>query len=352
MRTFPPLAPATVAFLLCLGACQPRLSGHTVSRVIPEAVDSSVTAPEPVDSIADPNGQEYGFQTTWMPLEGLVVLEEQPGEDWAAGEPEPIETGTGLGEAATLQDVDTNALSESAKSRLRDTLWVWDGREHVANPVESLHILSLFVPHFGERQRWHGQQGEPALSDSEVNQEIARSGTRFLVGRIADRSEEFPSFKKPRTAPLVLDPSPCGEGYAKVLAAAQALPEYESNQREYQESGGEGDWWEGSLVSKAFGFTDGSGREFLWLSHFGGDECSQDAWSQTTLWSVSDSTEPELLFQTTPHLTPLMAIDADGDGSPEFYLSEFPTRRLVVRKFGEAYREGESWSYAYHDCGC
>lgn len=351
MRTFPPLAPAAVAFLLCLGACRSP-SRTATGPVLPETIDTVAMPPQDPDSASAQEPEEYGFQTTWMPLEGLVVLEEQPSEDWASGEPERLETGKELGEAATLQDVDTNALPESARSHLRDTLWVWDGTEHVANPVETLHILSLFVPHFGQRQRWNGQFDEPAMSDSEVNQDIAQSGTRFLVGRIADRSEEFPSFKKPRTAPLVMDPSPSGEPYDKVLAAAQALPEYVTNQSEFEENGGEGNWWEGGSASTSQGFTDSAGREYLWLSHFGGEECSQNAWSQTTLWTVSDSTEPELLFQTSSLLTPLEAIDADGDGSPEFYLSEFPTRRLVVRKFGDAYREGESWSYAYDDCGC
>jgi len=320
------------------------------AEVTPAVVDSTLEVPEVADTAQE--SEEYGFQTTWMPLDGLVVLEEQPDQDWGTGEPEQIGTGTGLGEAATLQEVDTSALSEQARSHLLDTLWSWDGTEHVAHPVESLHILSLFVPHFGQRQRWNGQLGEPAMSDSEITQDIAQSGTRFLVGRISGSSEEFPSFRKPRTAPLLRDPSPSGELFDKVLAAAQALPEYVSNQREFEENGGEGNWWEGGSTSSSQSFTDGSGREFVWLSHFGGEECSPNAWSQTTLWVVTDTTEPELLFQSSSLLTPLMAIDADRDGSPEFYLGEFPTRRLVVRKFGDVYREVESWSYSYQDCGC
>ena len=305
--------------------------------------------------VTPPGTQALDAKPFLLTAEGMV-LDADPSEEWASGAARP-----GARESVALRSVE--------ESRLPPALRAWKGRavrtvsDHGSScetTVSGFTLRAEVVPHFGSVQSWHGQLDTPALTPTQIAQEIwtlAQGGTVLLAqftkpceGLWAlESSRPTPVAKAPEAAPPALE--------AAALKALRALPDYAKIQTDFASyPNSQGPWHEyGEHALRAFVFRNEGEIRLVSIFASAGTGCGDFEGNLGALFSVQPGSARRLVFVTTiPRQDPTSSFDLDGDASLEilFGSAKESDSAWLFRQTPAGPSVTELFGVPFLDCGC
>jgi hypothetical protein len=290
-----------------------------------------------------------------------VVLSQVTEDSWGKGAPALVSADFPV---VVRRDVDVAALPGALARRSgRHVRLVGAAGVVCQGVVGPLSIVGRFVPHFGTRSDWEGKNhdiGEPdaPLSADEIAHEAwnAVGNARVLAAEIISTTGDCKSALFARAAslpaPAVIAAVPAPPALAdKAVLALRRLPSYAAIEQNYRQSssGGPGRWEveDGSTSVTLF---RGKNASYVWVFAYGGEACSDFDAQMASLWKVEGegSAEPSftLVHEGDSDLSPDLATDIDGDGSPELIGHE-----RILRRGHDGYAI-DSLDVPSFDCPC
>ncbi|HYJ10629.1 MAG TPA: nuclear transport factor 2 family protein [Polyangiaceae bacterium] len=210
-------------------------------------------------------------------------------------------------------------------------------RTHVARVVS----LSLAIPHFGQRQQWAGELGEPPTPKPEVARdlvELSGSAGSYLALELAAN----PACTKAQWARAADRPAPqlftrraaTATETTSALAAFERLPVHSANQKRFVAEGGvdaKGPWYRFHDARPSVRVFEVTGRTWTSVSAEAGHGCAEYRGEGWALFETK-ADNLDLASHESHHrsyFAPHIAFDANGDGNPEFLANDL--RLLQVR---------------------
>ena len=218
--------------------------------------------------------------------------------------------------------------------------------------------LAHVIPHFGQIQDWKGEQSSTPMSKTRIALELWElsdaPGGRALGGELWGEGCEGALWARTTDAapPSVYALAKLDEAATdQVHKAFRKLPGHRTFQRQYtRDFGRRGFWDEDERTNRRLiAFEEpGTGEQYIAVSAFaaGCGDFYGEFWalfrkSDGRLALLTDGSAPGALF------FPASALDANGDGQPEF-VSEFDLVELVSGRF----QRTNSVAPPDFDCGC
>lgn len=312
----------------------------------------------------------------------LVVLSAAPDhEHWAKGAPSLASKESPV---VARREVDQSLLPK-AMTRLtgRSMRLVGASGEVCRGTLAEPFLLSRVEPHFGERQRWDGEEQEdgsktPALSDEHVAQiawDLAGDG-KLLVAELVETNGDCRDARFARAADLpalstTAAHRPSASLVAQAMKALSKMPAYEANEKAYRASSQakpSTSWIESQYGDVSlYEFSMGKAT-YVWMSASAGEVCSDFSAQMKVLWKVSGTNakklgfgakgangdpkpqmlelEFEVLYEGEAEFTPEMLVQLPGDAAPSLL-----GRESLLRKDTKVY-EVEELHVPFLDCPC
>lgn len=294
----------------------------------------------------------------------FVVLSAAPeSERWAKGAPSLVAKESPV---VARRDVD-ELLLPKVMTRLvgRTMRVVGTSGEVCRGTVGAPFLMSRVEPHFGERQRWEGEEDDngnktPAFSDERVA-EIAWdmvSDGKLLVAELVGTTGDCQDARFARAADLpglttISARQPAATLAMQALAALRKLPAYEAIEKAYRES---------SQAKPSVAWTESQNADvdmhefstgkatYVWLSASAGETCSEFSGRMNVLWKVSGTNakkyEFEVIYEGEAEFSPEMLVQLPGDNAPSLL-----GRESMLRRDTKGY-EVEELHVPYLDCPC
>lgn len=292
-----------------------------------------------------------------------VVISAEPEDRWSKGVPSLMsKDGAVVMERAVEESLLPKALSSFRGRSMR----VFGASGEVCRGTLSApSLLGRLIPHFGERQRWDGEEDEngnksPALSDDRVA-ELAWDMTtdgKQLVAELVETSGDCQHALFARAADLpelaTIAPRPPATGLAtQAMSAFRALPGYKEMDASYQASKktpSSESWTESQSADVTrIEFATGNAR-YVWISASAGEVCSEFMGRMNVLWKVTGTNAKnftfEVVYQGDADFSPLTLVQIPGDEGPSLV-----GRESILRKDTKGY-DVEDLHVPFLDCPC
>lgn len=251
--------------------------------------------------------------------------------------------------------VASNEVGEASRAWLGREVTVYgtDGAQ-CKGTVKGFEVRVKAEPHFGMRQAWDGEDGQPKASTTQIATQIwqmARDEERFVVGVLDHDCQGTWAAGQALTwtAPATLAPSM----RAAAVKAFQALPQYRELQARFaKESGDSTHAWEtvdGELVVSQVG-------SWLVVSARSGAGCDSFAGTLTGIWQADGEKLGfrGLVDTVSDVLRVHGAVDDNADGVLELLAgpSDFDDQVSIVRVAGKGFQRRALFKTSFWDCGC
>jgi hypothetical protein len=229
-------------------------------------------------------------------------------------------------------------------------------RSHVARVV----TLSLAIPHFGQRQQWAGELGEPPTPKPVIARDLVKlsgSAGSYLTLELAAN----PACTKAQWARAADRPAPqlftrraaTATETTSALAAFERLPVHSANQKGFVAEGGvdaKGPWYRFHGARPSVRVFEGMGRTWTSISAEAGHGCAE---YRGEGWALFETKADTLAlashdFHHRSYFAPHVAFDANGDGNPEFLANDL---RLLQARDGR-YEIVLTVATPIFECGC
>lgn len=280
---------------------------------------------------------------------------------WGAGKPH-LEEGYEMGVRAVMTDVNQDSLPAGYKKLLHRHIWVYSdsGKKGIAE-ITSFTLLTQFIPHFGQVQRWNGTEGvDSPYTAEEIALDIRRSVPTLLVARF-----EFINKKEiagnylfavaaNRRAPRSYVNTPAVALENKILAAAYKTDTYKTIQKDFVQNLKKKSYWtkEGDVQTEFYHFKNKKGTDFVTLTQEGGNPCGGDFYGEVfSFWQIGKNGIPKLLYMDNMNASTLMAVDIDNDDFPEL-LIQTGTDYFLIQRVDGNWERIYSYGILNQDCPC
>jgi len=337
---------------------------HELTNTKPVAIEAPIT---PADKIEALPGQTNPAEFAHVVNERgttLVVLSESPDSDhWAKGAPSLESKESPV---VVRRDVDQSLLPK-AMTRFtgRSMRLVGAAGEVCRGTLAEPFLLSRVEPHFGERQRWDGEEQEdgtktPALSEERVAQiawDLAGE-SKLLVAELVETNGDCSDARFARAAdlpalPVTAGRRPSASLVAQAMTALKKMPAYAANEKAYRAStqAKPSTSWIDSQYGDVSMYEFSTGKAtYVWASASAGEVCSDFSAQMKVLWKVSGTNakklEFEVLYEGEAEFTPEMLVQLPGDAAPSLL-----GRESLLRKDTKVY-EVEDLHVPFLDCPC
>lgn len=352
--------------LVATGCSKPQtpvqLHEPTIAKAFAvETPAPSADKPEPVSGQIDPS--EFAHVVNERGSTFVVLSSSPDHERWAKGAPSIVSKDSPV---VTRREVDPTLLPK-ALTRLagRAMRLVGDSGEVCRGTLGTPFLLSRVEPHFGERQRWDGEEDEngvkgPALSDervAEIAWDMASDG-KVLVAELVETNGACQDARFARAADLpalatTVARRPSAGLTAQAMVALKKLPAYDEIEQRYRTSGQatpSTSWTESQNADVSmYEFSTGKAT-YVWVSALGGEACSDFDGRLNVLWKVSGTNaknfEFDVVYEGDAEFSPHMLVQLPGDMAPAFV-----GRESLLRKDTKGY-EVEDLHVPFLDCPC
>ncbi len=264
-------------------------------------------------------------------------------------------------ESALSPIVDEQALPSARRGLAgREMVLYGEAGELCRTRVARVATLARAIPHFGQRQQWSGELGDPPAPRPVIARdlvELSASSGSYLALELSPT----PSCAKARwaraadqSAPQLLTRRPATATETSVaLAAFERLPIHATNQKAFELEAAlkqKVPWYRFANARPTLNVFEGSGGKWIAVSAEAGHGCGEfraEGWALFKDRGGELELESHESFQRA-YFVPLAAFDADGDGSPEVLGSDL--RLLQIR--GGRYEIVLDANAPDFDCGC
>jgi hypothetical protein len=277
-------------------------------------------------------------------------------DDWAVGSPQLASRN---GAFVAVMEAHRPALPAPIASWRGRAVTVFDGSgAPCAGAVAEIDVLTGAVPHFSTVEIWELSR-TPATEIADQVWQMG-GGHRLAVARV--RGEPCPRALWARagdTEPVVpLAAGPVGEAEAAaVLRRLRSLRGYRLIQKDFASGAGQG-WWDeyDGALPRLVEFSRGLGpwgpaRRFIAAAVRAGVGCGEFAGEFWALFEIQEPRGRLVLLtdedQPGPWFFPIAAVDADGDGQPEFVAPG-----AIASAVDATYRVTVQVHYPDFDCPC
>ena len=286
-----------------------------------------------------------GLADFFFVLDGEVLLETESGAS-EKGEPVLVaEPGSASFRARAA--VDRSSLDPPIARLVASKLTLFGpGGKTCQAGLERVSLVAGLTPHFGTAAVWRGEDGSPPLSESEIASEVWSGGRTVLVAT-PGACKGF--FARSSGAPVTaFDVAKDDKLTARVHAAFHKLPEWESTQKSFVDSGGGGAWDEGEVPAEITLYRHPtSGKTWAVVHATGGNPCSEFGAEMTAIFEQAGSGWKNRAAADLAPFSPEGAFDLDGDDEPEFL---GPLR--LIDDTGDGFTTVREFAYPDHDCPC
>lgn len=287
-----------------------------------------------------------------------VILHTNPDDAWANGPIKP-----GANENVALRAVNEAALPAELRAwKERGVRTMNASGSACESKIAEFFVRAEVVPHFGMRQSWSGQDGDPKLDRAQIAEQIwqlAESGGRTLVARLEPSCKGLWALDAARTPPIAAAPqTPAPELLAAALRSFRALPAYAKLQSEFIKTAAtpKGRWEEYTdanlqvVVFRAAGYAP-----LVSVFARSGNGCGDFEGSLSALYRLRNETRNELeLLDQPAAASPTTAFDLEGDGSLELLYdsSNLSDETLLWRKTAKGPALDTLFAVPFLDCPC
>lgn len=251
--------------------------------------------------------------------------------------------------------VASNEVGEASRAWLGREVTVYgaDGAQ-CKGTVKGFEVRVKAEPHFGMRQAWDGEDGQPKASAAQIATQVwqmARDEERFVVGLLDHECRGTWAAGQALSWTATSMPAPSVR--AAAVKAFQALPEYRKLQARFvEESGDKTHAWEtvdGELVVSQVG-------TWLVVSARSGAGCASFAGTLTALWQLDgDKLGYRGTVDTVSDVLRVHgAVDENADGVLELLAGpqDFDDQVSIVRVAGKGFERKVLFKTSFWDCGC
>jgi len=278
---------------------------------------------------------------------------------WATGPVRP-----GPNENIALRSVNEAALPAAVRALKGRSVNLLDAAGALCEArIVGFELYAEVIPHFGMVMSWHGQNGEPALSEAKIAEQIwALAPGAILIGKLSRPCPGLWALDAARTPPTTAAPEPASpELRATALRAFRALPQYAEIQKEFRSTAEtpKGRWEDyGSHLLEVSAFHFASKLTLVIVQAQAGNGCGDFANRLVALFGIRKGTLAELELIDTPDVPegvfPSSAFDLDADGSLEllFGSARDASTLLLWRKTASGPSISTLFNVPFLDCGC
>jgi len=329
--------------------------------IVPTPEGPRITREEMLASIVA-NAPPPGPAKDWFLADADgVILRTSAEQAWSSSAPRFAN------EETVVSDVAEPALPEIVRAQKGRRLRVHSESGAVCETkITGFKLRAQIVPHFGMRQGWRGESGEPKTPQVEIAREIwelAGQDGLVLLGEIEPKCSAPLWAEDAAAAPIALAriEKASSELGALALAALRRSPEYAATQREFEGYPGATGPWEraGERAFDAWRIPRQVGSSLVVASLRAGEGCAFSA-GLTALFEQQGPRTPLVVLAIPDALrdgfehVPKAAFDADGDGSLEILFGPdgFFRERSVLGKRGQYHELEVLLRVPYLDCPC
>jgi len=226
-------------------------------------------------------------------------------------------------------------------------------------------LLGRVIPHFGERQRWEGEEDEngnksPALSDDRVAElawDLTTDG-KLLVAELVETTGDCQDalFARAADLPTLATTAwrrPAAGLAVQAMSAFRALPGYkeiDTSYRASQQKTSSESWTESQSADVTqVEFSTGKAT-YVWMSASAGEVCSDFSGRMNVLWKVSGTNAKtfafEVVYQGEAEFSPDALVQIPGDDAPSLL-----GRESILRKDTKGYTVKDLHA-PFLDCPC
>jgi hypothetical protein len=297
-----------------------------------------------------------------------IILSMSPDTNWASGKPHS--PGTDGGAWWALTDVNTAVLPSVFSDELQKPYSLFDKDGNATNAViTGFKLLSVFIPHFGQVQKWDasmGEEGDKPWTEEEKARDIWNSAALYLVAEFSPKDTHalMPVFGIPagKKAPVVFAETKSPGLITEVEREYRKTPQYRTVQEEYKsamqyykenpENIKESWLDEDDTNRKLFSVALKEGTGLAAFSLVSGNPCGGPFYEQHfSIWELNGQ-KPVLLHETGEEFNVIMMMDLEQDGSVEVLVHDYYGRTALLKKTGDNWEEHAAWKVPYQDCGC
>ncbi len=285
--------------------------------------------------------------TRYLMVNGDILLAAEADPGWRKG-PLTLEEGDHFGRKV-IAAVDEAALPPEMLAFKGKSFTSYDEKGAACQgAIDGYRIVVGVTPHFGTEQEWR----DANTPEAEIAESVWGMTTPILLGTLKGCGGlvAVPGEGKAVVFDAVADGAT--EAGSSPLLAFRALPEWKKIQADFVDQGGKGkgEWDaqpdDGRTVTAMFGHPT-SKKIFAVVNARAGRGCGDFEGAAGAIfekvgsaWKKRSAGE-DLVFQ------PLLVLDLDGDGSPEFV-----GERIIVGATPDGLAVTESFDWAFHDCDC
>lgn len=292
-----------------------------------------------------------------------VVISAEPEDRWSKGAPSLVSKD---GSVITERAVDESLLPKTLSSFKGRSMRVFGASGEVCRgTLAAPRLLGRVIPHFGERQRWDGEEDEngnksPALSDDRVAElawDLTTDG-KLLAAELVETTGDCRDALFARTADLPTLATtawrrPSAGLATQALNAFRALPGYKEVDASYQASKKtpSSELWTESQDASVTQIEFSTGKAtYVWTSAFAGEVCSEFMGRMNVLWKVTGTNAWnltfEVVYQGDEDFSPDALVQIPGDEAPSLLGHE-----SILRKDTKGYAV-EDLHVPFLDCPC
>lgn len=293
----------------------------------------------------------------------VVISAEPESERWSKGAPSLMSKGSPI---IMERAVEESLLPKPLASFKGRSMRVFGASGEVCRGTLSApSLLGRVEPHFGERQRWDGEEDEngnksPALSDDRVAAlawDLTTDG-KLLVAELVETTGDCQDalFARAADLPTLATTAwrrPSAGLAAQAMSAFRALPGYkeiDTSYRASQQKTSSESWTESQSADVTqVEFSTGKAT-YVWMSASAGEVCSDFSGRMNVLWKVSGTNAKtfafEVVYQGEAEFSPDALVQIPGDDAPSLL-----GRESILRKDTKGYTVKDLHA-PFLDCPC
>lgn len=291
-------------------------------------------------------------------LDGYVVL---PGETagLAKGDPKFVS----INPSVAVTDVDNASLPEAAKTWLGKSVRIYgNGFQVCTGAIKKVVVLSAYIPHFGQVQRWEGKHPEEEthvkVPDEEIAKDIWQEGSKNLAGQLESKDCLEGTWAQSASIPerpILTGRSPAAELKKEILARFR---ETEGYRRVGQKSDipVPANWDTSDEAEDDVRLFRTSKGTYVTVAAQAGNPCGSDYFAEASaigfLGGTTATPTIQWLGSFDHYMKFVEAVEEDPAKDPAFRYESFPSKTGVLKSVNGTYQLLKEFEISYHDCPC
>jgi ketosteroid isomerase-like protein len=288
-------------------------------------------------------------QARYLMVDNAVLLTTEADRDWRTG---PVRSEpTGPASHRVVAAVDEAKLPAELVGLRKETFTAWD--EHgkaCQGTIDGFEIVVGVTPHFGTVQEWR----DSAASEAEIAESVWGMTSPILLGSIQGCAGVVAVRGAAPAGAVLLErvADDATQAGSSPLPTFRALPAWKQAQADFVLEGGtgKGDWDaqsdDGHPVVDLFRHPT-THVIFAVVTAHAGRGCGDFEGSAGAIFERTGKTWTKRSAGDQLLFTPVIALDLDADGSPEFI-----GERTIVSSADGGLDVTDDFTWAFHDCDC